>query len=142
MVAALFVYFLVGLGIMNTLLMSVLERTREFGILQAIGTRPRDIVLLVLAESVLTATLAVVIGLGLGLSVTFAGTDGLMDFTDSMGETIDLAGMSIRAVFVTAFSIPAALKAATWVYLMAVLVGLYPAWRVARMAPVDAIRTR
>ena len=141
-VAALFVYFLVGLGIMNTLLMSVLERTREFGILQAIGTRPRDIVLLVLAESVLTAGLAVVIGLALGLSFTFAGTDGLMDFTDSMGETIEFSGMSIRAVFVTAFSVPDALKDSVWVFLMAILVGLYPAWRVVRMSPVDAIRTR
>jgi ABC-type lipoprotein release transport system permease subunit len=141
-VAALFVYFLVGLGIMNTLLMSVLERTREFGILQAIGTRPRDIVLLVLAESVLTAAIAVVVGLALGLSVTFAGTDGLMDFSDSMGETIEFSGMSIRAVFVTAFSVTDALKDSVWVFLMAIVVGLYPAWRVVRMSPVDAIRSR
>lgn len=141
-VASLFVYFLVGLGIMNTLLMSVLERTREFGILQAIGTRPRAIVVLVLAESVLTATMSVVIGLAIGLAVNVAGQDGLLDFTETMGETLEFSGMSIRAVFVTAVSIPDAVRAAVWVYCMAVLVGLYPAWRVASMSPVDAIRTR
>jgi len=140
-VAALFVYLLVGLGIMNTMLMGVLERTREFGVMQALGTRPSGIVALVLAESFWTATLAVVIGLALGLTVTRAGSlTPLMDFSDAMGESVEVGGLSVGTAFRTTFSVVAGLKASLWVYGMALLVGLYPAWHVARLRPVEALR--
>jgi ABC-type lipoprotein release transport system permease subunit len=140
-VAALFVYFLVGLGILNTALMSVLERTREFGVMMAVGTRPRRLVGLVLAESFWIATLGAAVGLALGLWLTWYGTGhAVLDMRRSVGEGMDLGGMTIRSVLHTRFSIPEGLKAATFVYLMALLVGLYPAWRVSRMRPADALR--
>src|SRR5690606_27793133 len=63
---ALFVYVLVGLGVLNTMLMSVLERTREFGVLMSLGTRPSRIMKVVLAESFWIGTLSVVLGASLG----------------------------------------------------------------------------
>ena len=141
LVASAFVYFLVGLGILNTMLMSVLERTREFGVMQALGTRPMGVLLLVLAEAFWIATLSVVLGLALGLAVTWVGSRGvLLDFSEQMGEGIEYGGTVIRAAFLTEFSLRAALPAALYVYLMALLVALYPAWRVSRFTPVDARR--
>lgn len=141
LVASIFVYFLVGLGILNTMLMSVLERTREFGVMQALGTRPGGVLRMVLAESFWIATLSVVLGLMVGLSFTWFGSrSALLDFSQQMGEGIEFGGTVIRAVFLTDFSPRAALLPALYVYLMALLVALYPAWRVSRMRPVDALR--
>lgn len=141
LVASIFVYFLVGLGILNTMLMSVLERTREFGVMQALGTRPGGVLRMVLAESFWIATLSVVLGLGVGLSFTWAGSrNALLDFSQQMGEGIEFGGTVIRAVFLTDFSPREALMPALYVYVMALLVALYPAWRVSRMRPVDALR--
>jgi ABC-type lipoprotein release transport system permease subunit len=142
-IASLFVYFLVGLGVLNTMLMSVLERTREFGIMQAIGTRPRRIVLLVLAESFWIATLSVILGLAVGVGITWFGSKStIMDFSKEMGEGIEFGGATIAAAFSTELSVRGALQPALYVYVMAIVVALYPAWRVSRMAPVDALRAR
>lgn len=143
LVASLFVYLLVGLGILNTMLMSVLERTREFGVMQALGTRPSGVVGLVLAESFWIATLAVALGLTLGLSLTWYGSRSvLLDYSDVMGEGLDLGGAVVKAAFVTEFSVAEGLRAARLVYLMALVVGLFPAFRVARMRPVQALHAR
>jgi putative ABC transport system permease protein len=144
LVASIFIYLLVGLGILNTMLMSVLERTREFGVMQAVGTRPGGILSLVLAESFWIATLSVVFGLALGLTITWYGSQdrGLYDMSKSVGESISFGGVVMGSVLKTRFSWSDALAAAKYVYVMAVLVGLYPAWRVSRMRPVQALHAK
>lgn len=141
LIGMVFVYFLVGLGIFNTMLMSVLERTRELGVMQALGTRPGGIVRLVLAESFWIATLSVAFGLALGLTFTWVGSRrALLDFSQQMGEGVEFGGAVMRSAFLTEFSVRSALPPALYVYLMALVVALYPAWRVSRMRPVDALR--
>jgi ABC-type lipoprotein release transport system permease subunit len=143
LVAALFIYLLVGLGILNTTLMSVLERTREFGVMQAIGTRPGGIIAVVLAESFWIATVSVVFGLALGLGVNWYGSHhDLLDMSKSVGESLNIGGVVMGSAFKTRLSIPEGLAAARYVYVMALLVGLYPAWRVSRMRPVDALHAK
>ncbi len=142
-VASLFIYLLVGLGILNTMLMSVLERTREFGVMQAVGTRPSGILSLVLAESFWIATLSVALGLTLGLGLTWYGSHtALIDMTKTAGESVSFGGAVMGSAYKTRFSIADGLSAARYVYVMALFVGLYPAWRVSRMRPVDALRAR
>jgi len=143
LVISLFVYVLVGLGILNTMLMSVLERTHEFGVMQALGTRPAGVVGLVLAESFWIASLAVVLGLALGLSITWYGSHNvLLDYTKVVGEGMDMGGATISGAFITKFSVPDGLRSARMVYLMALIVGFFPAWRVSRMRPVQALHAR
>jgi ABC-type lipoprotein release transport system permease subunit len=140
-VMALFVYTLAGLGILNTMLMSVLERTREFGVMRALGNRPRYVVSLVLAEAFWIGTISAAAGLALGLLVTRLGSaQPLMDFGKTMGESFELGGMVLKTAFRTEFSPLAALKASMAIYLLTLAVGLYPAWRVSRMRPAEAIR--
>ena len=143
LVISLFVYLLVGLGILNTMLMSVLERTHEFGVMQALGTRPSGVVGLVLAESFWIASLAVALGLTIGLSITWYGSHNvLLDYTKVVGEGIEMGGATMRGAFITKFSVLDGLKSARMVYIMALFVGLFPAWRVSRMRPVQALHAR
>jgi putative ABC transport system permease protein len=115
-----------GIGIMNVLLASVTERTREIGIRKAVGARRRDIVMQFLAESVAITGSGSALGLVLGLLVAFT-------VTGVMRATLDVpmyAAVSFSTLAVAALS--------------AIIVGLtfgtYPALRAARLSPIDAIR--
>lgn len=142
LIAGLFVYLLVGLGIFNTMLMSVMERTREFGVLRAVGTRPGRVVAQVLGESFWIATLSVLLGLGAGLAITWYGsTTVLLDMSAAAGESFDIGGAVIGTAFKTKFSPAGALEAAAMVYLMALVTGLFPAWKVARLPPARALHS-
>jgi len=137
------VFLLVGLGILNVLLMSVLERTYEFGVLMAIGTKPQQVVLQVLFEGLWIACIAVTGGLALGLLVNWWGeAHGLLDYTGAIGSVYEAGGVAFSMKMHTAFSVPRALEASAVVWLLTVLVGVYPAWRVAKLHPADALRQR
>jgi ABC-type lipoprotein release transport system permease subunit len=141
LILALFIYLLVGLGILNTTLMSVLERTREFGVLQALGDRPSRIRALVMAESFWIATVSAAFGLALGLWIMWYGShNASIDFTKSTGESVEMGGAVIRSKVLMHFNAGAAVGSCVFVYIVTILVGLYPAWRVSRLRPAVALR--
>jgi len=109
-----------GIGIMNIMLATVTERTREIGIRRALGAKRRDIVLQFLTETVLLAAWGGVLGVALGLVVP------------SLVERF--AGMK---TIVTWWSLAAAVVISGAV---GIVFGLYPAWRAAQMDPVEALR--
>ena len=84
-----------ALGVLNTMLMSVFERVREFGVLRALGLAPRQLMRLVLTETLLLATLATAIGLVLGglldAYLVYVGVDFSVDGKglNYMGVTLD-----------------------------------------------------
>lgn len=136
---AAFVYFLVGLGVLNTMLMSVLERTREFGVLMALGTRPGQIVKVVLAESFWIATVSVVVGAALGSLVSwYFGHEGFRVMQGS--ESMQLEGATLSTLVKTRFNPKDVLQATSLVYVMALVVGLYPAMRITKLQPAEALR--
>jgi ABC-type lipoprotein release transport system permease subunit len=137
---SVFVYLLVGLGVLNTMLMSVLERTREFGVLLALGTRPRRIVALVLAESFWVATLSVLLGAAAGALATWYFSHEAITLFAKVGESFELEGVSLATAFKTRFAMGDLLQAASYVYVMALVVGLYPASRISRLQPAEALR--
>jgi ABC-type antimicrobial peptide transport system permease subunit len=134
-----FVYLLVGLGVLNTMLMSVLERTREFGVLMALGTRPARIVKVVLAESFWIATVSVLAGAVLGGLLTWKFSSAGIQLQTG-GESFQLEGATISTLIKTRFSFTDIFKASSFVYVMALVVGLYPASRVTRLQPAEALR--
>jgi len=115
-----------GIGIMNILLASVAERTREIGIRKAVGATRRDVLLQLLAESVLISGLGAVLGVALGLGGAYSITGLIRRFT----EAELYAGFSWGTLAV------AALMALG----VGVVFGTYPARRAANLSPVDAIR--
>jgi putative ABC transport system permease protein len=114
-----------GIGIMNVMLASVAERTREVGIRKAIGARSRDVLMQFLAEAVAISGLGSVAGMALGVTVASAITWFMRRSTNA----------GIHAVM-TADTFAVAVLASV---LVGLLFGTYPARRAAALAPIDAI---
>jgi putative ABC transport system permease protein len=116
-----------GVGIMNIMLVSVTERTREIGIRMALGARPRDILRQFLVESVVLASIGGAIGIGLGVSA-------------SAGVTALINAVLPSADWPLVVSIPAAVVALVFAAGVGVFFGFYPARRASRLDPIEALR--
>lgn len=109
-----------GIGIMNIMLVSVTERTREIGIRKAVGAMKRDILVQFLLESVLLSVLGGLLGIVLGWLISRV-SGNLLEF-----ETIVDGGTVLLATgFATAVGL---------------IFGIYPAWRAADLRPIEALR--
>ena len=132
---------LVVFGIVNTVLMSVLERTREFGLLRALGLGRRHLLGLVFFESLLLGLLAVVFGwlIGGGGHAWF-GSVGI-DVSAFLGNNTAMMGTFMDPVIRTELS-GARIWQLTWIIFAATLgSGIYPAIKASRVTPVQALRT-
>jgi putative ABC transport system permease protein len=109
-----------GIGIMNIMLVSVTERTREIGIRMAIGARERDLLTQFLLEAIIISLVGCLVGLFLGI-----GAAVLINFITKTAVVITLS--SVALAFVVAASV-------------GVFFGFYPASKAARMKPIDALR--
>ncbi len=132
---------MVVFGILNTVLMSVLERTREFGLLRALGLGRYHLLMLVFCESMLLSCLAVVIGwiVGGGTHWWFS-THGL-DFSAMMGGDTSIMGTFMDPVIYTELSQDRVIQLTLIVFLATLASGIYPAIKAARVTPVEALRT-
>ena len=132
-------YFATGLGILNTLFMSVMERSREFGILMALGMGPWRIRGLVLLETLLMSCLALVGGLGAGIAMTFYMARVGIDLSGSLSP-ITYAGGTILPRLHAVFEPANLTTPALLLVLVALLAGWLPANRAAGLQPVVALR--
>ena len=107
-------------GIANIMLVSVTERTREIGIMKSMGSTNREVLGLFLAESVMLGSAGAIVGIPLGLGVGY----GAASFAE-VGLTIPFGWIGIAIVMGITIG---------------VIAGLYPAWRAARVDPIDALR--
>jgi len=121
--------------IINTLIMSVYERTREIGILSAIGMRGGRIMVLFLAESSLLAVGGVIMGLVLGLlATTYFNRFGF--YIGNMG----LTGILISDTIYARLTLNDTISLTIMTFVVTLLAGLYPAVMASRMQPVEALR--
>lgn len=118
-----------AIGIMNTMLTSVMERTHEIGIMKAIGARNSDVLFIFMMEGVFISLL----GGGAGIALGFVGAEG---FGSMSGSGFMGSPMSITPI-VTITSIGISLFVAL---IVGVISSLYPARKAAKMSPIEAVR--
>ncbi len=116
-----------GVGIMNIMLVSVTERTREIGIRMAVGARGRDILRQFLVESVLLSTIGGIVGLGLGIAA-------------SSGATKVINTLISGTPWPVVISLKAAAMAIVFSAAVGIFFGYYPARRASRLDPIEALR--
>ncbi|HAF48218.1 MAG TPA: ABC transporter permease [Anaerolineaceae bacterium] len=114
-----------GIGIMNIMLVSVTERTREIGLRKALGARKKDILLQFLTESVLLSMIGGLLGIGLGWAIALVVSQIAMQ----SGTPLEIIVTANSVLLATLFS------AAVGIFF-----GYYPANRAATLAPVEALR--
>jgi putative ABC transport system permease protein len=109
-----------GIGIMNIMLVSVTERTREIGIRKALGARRRTVLFQFLIECLVLSGIGGLIGLGIGFGVAY-----VVDAISPLPAKVSLASIIAGIGFSTFIGIS---------------FGLYPAWRASRLDPIEALR--
>ncbi|MBN1265006.1 MAG: ABC transporter permease [Anaerolineales bacterium] len=107
----------------NAQLMAVMERTREIGVLRAVGWSRVRIVLMILGESITTGVLGCAVGIGLAWLMLTLNRRALSTFGSAAAISPDMVGKALLLVF-----------------FLGILGGLYPAYRAAQMQPVEALR--
>ncbi len=114
-----------GIGIMNIMLVSVTERTREIGLRKALGARKKDIMIQFLTESSLLSLFGGVIGIGLGWLISFIVGRIALSSGTPLNPVVGLDAILLATIFSTAVGL---------------FFGLYPANRAANLEPVEALR--
>ena len=134
------IVFLVAIiGVINTMLMAVFERTRECGVLMALGLRPMYMILLIVLEASLLAGVSITLGISLGAPLVWYLQVYGLDLRNVMGE-LSVVGVVIDPIWYGRHDFPSYVQAAVGLALVAVVSALYPAIRAARFRPVEAMR--
>jgi len=110
-----------SVGIANIMIVSVTERTREIGIMKAIGARRRDIVQLFLAESIVLGGIGALLGVATGVSVGYLAVEYVVDWPMVYPWKWILLAVGVGVG-------------------VGIVAGIYPAWRAARVDPIEALR--
>lgn len=113
-----------GVGVINTMIMSVFERTREIGVLKAVGWKDRRILGMILGESIILTLVAAVVGIILGI----------------VAVEIIFKFFTTSQSFEAVLTMDTLLKAFGVALLVGIVGGLYPAYRASRLAPTEALR--
>lgn len=124
---------MVAIGVLNAVLMSVLERTREYGLLRAVGTRPSDVFWMIVVETMMLGVLSCIAGFALSLPV--------MDYLSTTGfpiPPVEFGGMIMDSM-VAEISVPVFVFPLALVLVTSFVVSLWPAARSARVTPVAAL---
>jgi ABC-type lipoprotein release transport system permease subunit len=139
---AVIIFIVVGFGIMNTFLMSVVERIRELGLLSALGLTPSRMLRLLFTEACLLGALSVAIGFSLGFAIHLYFANHGLDLAKLYDIDLEIAGVSMVDTLIRSELRPAKWAgAAAGVFGLVMFSCLYPAWRAIRLDPAAAMRT-
>jgi len=133
------VVVVVGFGILNTVLMAVLERRKEFGVVLALGLRPAAVFRTVYFESVMLAGVGLVIGLAVGLPMLLYFQAHPIELTGGMTEVMELFGSEPVMTFKLKPLNP--IGSTITIFALAIVAAFYPAVKASRGRPVDVLRS-
>jgi len=121
---SLIALFIGALGIANTMAMSVFERTREIGILRALGWKGRHVILLILTEATALGLVGGLLGIAMGW--------GVLRLLSTLPQTASIVSASVSPIHL--------LQSLLIAVASGLVAGAYPAWRGAHLSPVEALR--
>lgn len=137
------VFIAAAAGVANTMLMATFERTREFGMLLALGSRPGRIVRMILAESVALGLIGSALGAGIGLAAVLLTHESGIDYAALTGggpTAISFAGLRWSLRLYPTLAAIDIIRVVGAVVVTSVLASIWPAMRVARLHPASALR--
>jgi ABC-type antimicrobial peptide transport system permease subunit len=139
MVIIVIIFFVAALGVINTMLMSVFERTREFGVLKAIGMARGRIFGLIVTEATALVTISAVVGTGLGLCADLFMVRRGIDLSSLTGG-FSVGGVGLQPVLHGAITAEGVLLPTILLAAICVVASTYPALRAARLRPAVGMR--
>ncbi len=131
---------LIAAGVLNTMLMSVLERKREFGVMMALGTRPGQLFRLVVIEAFIIGVAGLVLGALLTAPWYIYLNQVGIDLSSMMGEDVHAAGVLIEPVMRLFLYPKSVVSILMGVLTLTMIAGLYPAWQAGRDPPVETLK--
>ncbi len=136
------ILFLIGFTILNTILMSVLERTREFATLLALGTSPAKLKLQILLESALLGLVGTGLGLLIGGAISYYFQLNGLDFTKLFGAEMTITGFAVDPIVRNYLTFRLMAWLGGIVMLMTMLIGIYPAFKTGNISLPDVLRSK
>ncbi len=136
------IFAMVALGIVNTVLMSVLERMREFGVMLSLGSTPGLLARLVFTESALLGLFATAAGVALGLLANWPLATHGLDMSQLVGGTLEAGGFALDMVIYSDLSPVKTVCFAVFVWCLTMLAAIYPAYKAATLKPVECLQHR
>jgi len=136
----LIILLIVTIGVVNSLLMSVMERLREFGVILALGATPGRLRRMVLAEALALGTAAMVLGSLLGALATWYLVEVGIDLRSFVPETLEFGGVVFDPVLRASWDLAWMARIALYVVGLVLLASIYPAVKAGRIRPAEAMR--
>ncbi len=133
-------FIIVALAIVNTILMSVLYRTREFGVLRALGLTKRETATVVFVEGMLLTAVAGLIGVVLGFGLTWLLWRNGLDYSGALEGEISFSGVVLDTVIVPVFRSVQVVMSLGAIVIVGLLASLYPAYRATRIDVAEAMK--
>ena len=133
-------YLIIGFSIVNTVLMSVMNRSREFGVLHALGMTPRQTALVVLIEGLAMTVVSGVVGVALGILLSSVVFSGGIDMTGLIQEDMVFGGVLIDPVIYPLFSTTRIVQAVSFITLIGFVSSVYPAYRAATINVIESMK--
>ena len=139
-ISQLLIGLLVAAGILNTMLMSVLERKREFGVMMALGMTPGTLFRLVMIESFWLAVVGLILGIIICTPWYIYMNQVGIDLAGVYGDDMDFGGVLIDTVMKIRLFKESVIAILLTLFSLALLSGAYPAWRAGRVPPVESLK--
>ena len=133
-------FLIIAFGIVNTVLMSVLHRHREFGVLQALGLTPGQTGAIVLVEGLTLTAISGFAGIAIGMLTTWYFFGDGLDFSALMGEEMTFSGVVIDPVMVPQFRPARVAQSLAFILFVGAIASIYPALRAKRVDVAEAMK--
>lgn len=133
-------FVIVGLAIVNTVLMSVLYRTREFGVLRALGLTQGEAAAVAFSEGVLLTFVSGLVGMAVGFAVTWGFFRNGLDYSGLVKGDFTISGVILNPVIVPLFRAARVVQGASAILLIGLLASVYPAFRAWRIDVAEAMK--